>query len=479
MVITIAVGSALVVDRWNDVPALWQFVGTASFVVLAYALADGLISRRTTRGGESAIESPGYPSPEPTEGQELEPLACPMGQSDCWAVATAKGLIEAATDVTAGLDVSQATTTLVHRACEMIGADAAWVYHNPASSRALTLVASHVQPQAIGRWEALTAQARRAAEMVMPSVLRYDLRGGQRVSGPVEVGEYLAVPLVHGQRLLGMLVVHHPVTATEADGPKTELLVSLSAQAAVILENGILHESHRDVQAKLRQLEHHRADYVSTLSHELRTPLTSIKGFAQLLARDPGVCGDGARAYAATIVSEADRLALIVNDIVDLTRMETGLLELHRRAVAFGPLVKAVGQRVQAMAPTRRVIVSLPERLPTVRIDPDRMEQLFERLLVEAVGQSSPSNPILLAVESGDDGVTVRLEYRTSEEQIEGLSEALKGFGQSGGDGQATQLGRGRLGLYICRNFIEAHDGKMWIEHPEEQLARVVFTLPY
>ncbi|MHB0871412.1 MAG: sensor histidine kinase [Chloroflexota bacterium] len=476
--LTIASVGALAIGQWTQPAALWQLIGAASALVLAYALVDSVLPRRTDRDSAEGATARPTVAPAPSEAPDQGPLACPVGQTDCWALATVMGLISASKDVTPRLEVSQATNTLAHRACDLIGADAAWVYRAAAGSEAVTLVASHLQPQAVGHWDTLTARAQRIAEETVRSFLRHDLRANRRLPVAV-VREYLAVPLERRRQLLGVLVVHGTETKEAPPGLKEELLVSLAAQAAVTLENGILYESQRDTQAKLRQFGLHRADYVSTLSHELRTPLTSIKGFAQLLKRDAGVSGDGVRSYAATIVAEADKLALIVHDIVDLTRMETGLLELHRRPASLGRLVKAVGQRVQSMAPTLRLKTSLPDRLPTVRIDPKRMEQVVERLLVGAASQSSPGSAVLLAVETGDEGALIRLEYRASEEHIESLAQALKGLGQTGDDGQATQLGRGKLGLYICRNFIEAHDGKMWVEHPEEQVARVVFTLPY
>ncbi len=475
--VVVATG-AWAVPQWIYGSTSWPLMTTAAGLVVAYALIDSLLGRRTGRSSIRAL--PPQPAPEhgPDDDASAAGLSCPAGIADCWVVDAMQGLMTVAQDTAPKSGLSQAVDNLARRACDLVDADAAWVYGIEGESGQLSLLSSHLQPRIAKDWELLSARAEQFAAESVRALGRRDPRRSH-ISQLSRAGEYIRIPLLRRRRVLGLLVVH----TLDTDGPpspmKEDLLVSLASQTTVTLENTLLYETQRDIDAKLKQFELHRTDYVATLSHELRTPLTSIKGFAQLLIRNQEMSAEAAREYASTIAAEADKLALIVNDIVDLTRMETGLLDLHRKPVLLGRLIRGVVRRIQPMAAGQQLRTLLPERLPAVRVDPERLDQVLDRLLVDALGQSYARSDILLAVEAGDEGVTVRLEYRTTEARIETLAQALKGFAQTSGDGQATQLGRGRLGLYICRNFIEAHGGKMWIECPEEQVARVVFTLPY
>ena len=481
--IRIALGSIVVaavvltISGSTDWPDPLQFLATATGLMLAQALVDNVSSRRSAQHtSKGPVASPGLGEGIPDTEQRLR-ISCPGGRAECSVSGTVEGLLSIAED-TFGLEGSQTANVLARRACELGEADGAWLYRMGEGSDRVILLSSHLQPQVSHDWEALSVKARHLAEGCVHSLCRVGGRAAQRPQLS-RIGDYLAVPLARGNRVLGVLVVHWAGGAATVSNLKAGLLLSLASQATLTLENSLLYQTQLDVEAKLRQFALHRADYAATLSHELRTPLTSIKGFAQLLAREPGASAETVHQYADTITAEADKLALIVNDIVDLTRMETGLLQMRRKPVALGRLIRDAVARMQALAPDQQLRTSIPERLPLVRVDPERLDQVMGRLLVDAISQSIPQGGLLLAVEAGEEGVTVRLEYRTTEAQVGSLVRALKGPGQFADDGQATQLGRGGLGLYICRNFIEAHGGKMWIEEPEEQVARVVFTLPY
>ncbi len=471
---TLLLGSAIQLSSSLQLPA------AASAAVLAFAVADRVVSRRAVH---HPLRTPPdrqdlRPEPETSEDPSEPLLACPAGHPECWALDTVHGILRTDDGVSDGLEVGQATAALARQACELVQADAAWVFRLDEVGESAVPVASYIHPGTARDSEGPSAGAHRIAEEAVRSIGKGGIweRRHHRASA---VEDYVVAPLIRRSRVLGVLVVRCSNTEGMSHPLKKELIALLAGRATLTLENSLLYESQMDVEARLRQFRLHRSDYAATLSHELRTPLTSIKGFAQLLTRDQESSIETVREYASTIAAEADKLALIVNDIVDLTRMESGLLQLRRRPVALGRLIQGVVTEVQPMALNQRLEANLPERMPLVRVDPERLEQVLGRLLVDAIGQGEPDGAILLAAESGEEGVTVRLEYRATDAQIDGLIQALKGPAQLTGDGQATQLGRGRLGLYICRNFIEAHGGKMWIEQPEDQLVRVVFTLPY
>ncbi len=236
-------------------------------------------------------------------------------------------------------------------------------------------------------------------------------------------------------------------------------------------------ESIRDAEAKIRQLTAHRTDYISTMSHELRTPLTSIRGFAQLLARD-GATPEPARVQADMIVQEADRLARIVDDIVDLTRMESKVLQLRREPVPIGDLLRDVVAWLTPAHAPRQIQLDLPARLPLIRGDRALLEQLLGRLILDAISRSSPQKPLRISAEAGERAVAISLEYAAAPEQAVRMPRALESLWQSESDCAATRLGRGELGPYIARHLIEAHGGRMWIQADPKGEIRVLMSLP-
>lgn len=236
-------------------------------------------------------------------------------------------------------------------------------------------------------------------------------------------------------------------------------------------------DSQDDLQSKIGQLALHRADYVSMVSHELRTPLTSIRGFAELLSRQEQP-PDVSSFYAGTILSEADRLARIVDDIIDLTRMESNLLGLRREPIPTRNLLLEILGRLLPLQQSHKLRVILPKHLPTIHGDRPSLEQVLARLLLDAVSRSNPETPVLLTAEETHDAINIHMTYETSDEQVARMSQALGGLWNSRGDDVATRLGRGDLGLYIARNLVEAQDGRICIEKPSEREVRMSVVLP-
>ncbi len=232
-----------------------------------------------------------------------------------------------------------------------------------------------------------------------------------------------------------------------------------------------------EAQAKISQLEVHRADYVATMSHELRTPLTSIKGFAQLLAREE-LPDSKSRAYANTIVAEADRLTRIVDDILALTRMESHVLELRLKPISTEDLVRSLLRRLQPAVVPERMKISLPPYLPWIRGDRERLEQALLQIMLDTIRHAHPEMPLLLAAEAMDGSVVISIGYTAAPERIERMTRALGRIGQFGEDGLSTRLGQGGLGLYISKNLIEAHGGTVRLVHAGGQTAVIAVTLP-
>ena len=437
---------------WNGRGAFQQLLAPGRVLSQSRLLVRTLLARRVVSrlsdGGPSADE---------------EPLAT---------------FLKAETEIAdEGVSAPRLAEVFVQHGCRLLQGEAAWLYAAESDDGAFALLSSHLEPAAQSWADHLAEEVRQQVRDVAAAMASEDA-AEIREPQPVLRGGYVGLPLISHHHVHGLLVVRLAAGGSPISPLRVELLATLARHVAAELEIDLLRGSQRDLAARVTQLGLHRADYAATLSHELRTPLTSIKGFAQLLMRGGDVPASVAQSYAAAVASEADRLNRIIDDVVELTRMETGLLEFRSRPTCLGRLVRNVVETLCPKTPSRHLSVKLPARLPSVRGDPDRLTLVLGRLLLDAMGRSRFDAAISLEVEVGENEVRVILDYQTTPVQMERLARALELPGQRCTDGQATVLGRGDLHLYISKNFIEAHGGRMWIESRDGSMARVAFALP-
>lgn len=233
----------------------------------------------------------------------------------------------------------------------------------------------------------------------------------------------------------------------------------------------------RDVTA-LRELEQAKSDFVSTVSHELRTPLTSIKAYtATLRRRDVEFDENTRQEFLQVVEEETDRLTRLVSDILDVSRIESGRLELKRRDFDLSKLVHITINKLRSQATNHNIELLSPESIGPVYADPDKIEQVFVNLVENAV-KYSPSG--------GDIAVTLKARQRTVECFIsdsgvgipaEHLPHIFEKFHRV--DNRATReiYGTG-LGLYVSKSIVEAHGGTIIVESELGKGSTFRFTLP-
>lgn len=464
---------------WSGRGAFQQLLAPGRILSQSRLLVRTLLTRRgaslLSNSGPSAAE--GTPSNGPlTRGAALgSPTGDALADGEEELVAT---FLQAETDLAdEAASVPRLAEVFARHGCRLLQGEAAWVYAVEADDGTFAVLSSHLEPTAQNRADRLAEEVQEQARDVALAMASEEA-AETRAPQPILRGDYVGLPLISHHRIHGLLMVRLPARGSPISPLRVELLASLARHVAAELEVDLLRGSQRDLAARITQLGVHRTDYVATLSHELRTPLTSIKGFAQLLMRGGDVPATVAQSYAAAVASEADRLDRIIDDVVELTRMETGLLEFRCKPTCLGRLVRNVVETLYPKTPSRHLSVKLPDRLPSVRGDPERLTLVLGRLLLDAMGRSYLDAAISVEVEVGEEEVRVLLDYQTTDAQMERLLRALELPGQRSTDGQATRLGRGDLHLYISKNFIEAHGGRMWVETRKGSMARVAFALP-
>ena len=222
----------------------------------------------------------------------------------------------------------------------------------------------------------------------------------------------------------------------------------------------------RDISER-REVDRLKNEFVSTVSHELRTPLTSIKGAMQLLLHDESlVASEGHRQLVGVALNNTERLIRIVNDMLDVAKIEAGRLNLQRRPTAVGDLVRTSVQNVEQIARGAgvRLVADVAEGLPALDVDPDRMVQALVNLLSNALKFAPDGSDVTITARSAPDGrVTLSVRDRGSGIPAEQASRLFQKFQQLDGGGARKIHGTG-LGLAITRGLVEQHGGRIEVQ---------------
>jgi PAS domain S-box-containing protein len=231
----------------------------------------------------------------------------------------------------------------------------------------------------------------------------------------------------------------------------------------------------RDVSSE-RAVEEMKSDFVATVSHELRTPLTSIYGFAETLLRADIAFDDRERAtFLSTIATESERLIRIVDDLLNVARLDAGMLGLAVRTTDLGEVIRSEVDRVDAGLDRRHTLaLDLDDDL-TVDADPERVAQVLHHLVDNAVKFSPSGGTITISGRRRPDAV----ELRVQDEGV-GLSPVERQriftkFFRGGEDVAAHGTG---LGLFLARGLVVAMGGRMWLESDEGLGSTFAFELP-
>ncbi|HEY8045972.1 MAG TPA: PAS domain-containing sensor histidine kinase [Streptosporangiaceae bacterium] len=248
------------------------------------------------------------------------------------------------------------------------------------------------------------------------------------------------------------------------------------------------------------RLERSRADLVSTVAHELRSPLTSVKGFtATLLAKWTRFTDDQKRVMLETVNADADRVTRLITELLDVSRIEAGRIEVHRQLVDIPQRAeKIVAGRVASGDPPDRFQIVAPEELPETWLDADKIDQILGNLVENAVRHGAGT--VTIVIQPVDDLPARAMSRPGGTGAVNGSVAAHGPAGASAvvvsvrdeGDGvppemvprifrqfwRAKRRGGAGLGLYIVKGLVEAHGGTITVQRAPSGGAEFRFTMP-
>jgi two-component system sensor histidine kinase KdpD len=281
-------------------------------------------------------------------------------------------------------------------------------------------------------------------------------------------------PLVATDRANGVLTVQRRPGARPLDVEQRHLIDVFARQTALTIDRLALGDRAREADARARS-EELRATLLSSVSHDLRTPLTAITGAAAALRSHGDVLPAAERtALLDSIGDEAARLGRILNNVLDLTRLEAGAA-VRRQWVALEEVVGSVLGRLERELADREVAVELPEDLPLVHADPVLLDQLLSNLVENALRYTPTGSPIEIAARVGPDQVALEVRDRGPGLPHGGEGRIFEKFWRA----DPTDRRGAGLGLAIAQAVATAHGGALAANNREGGGARFVLTLPH
>jgi len=252
------------------------------------------------------------------------------------------------------------------------------------------------------------------------------------------------------------------------------LLQTFASQGALALERAWLAEAEARAQI-LEESDQLKSAILSSVSHELRTPLSTIKAAASSLrGKEVGWDSPARAELIAAIDDEADHLNMLVGNLLDMSRIESGVLKPKRDWNILSEIVGGVLARMKNLALEYQVEVDVPESMPLIPVDYIQLEQVFTNLVSNSFKYAPPGTMVCILARLADDFVHVQVRNQGPQVPPEDLERIFDKFYRITAADRVTGTG---LGLSICKGIVEAHDGRIWAENLSDGLA-FNFTLP-
>ena len=364
--------------------------------------------------------------------------------------------------------------------------------------------------------------------LVFRDVQDYAYEPNRAFARALDVTSFLGTPLETKGRTVGVLAVDNRLSGREVERSIGPLLSTVGNLLAAAVENarlyGEIEDQNRELEARVARrtaqlaeateeaqaarataeaMSATKSEFLANVSHELRTPLTSVIGFTKIVRRRldevvlPALAG--ARETAASpedprleravrqvgdnleiVVAEGERLSALINDVLDLEKIEAGKMDFRHERVDVGEVVGRATAATAALFETTGLELrsEIAPDLPAIDGDPHRLVQVVINLLSNAV-KFTPSGSVTVRVAGGDGGAGVVVSVADTGTGIapEDQARVFEQFAQAGDTLSETPRGTG-LGLSICREIVEHHGGRIWLQSEPGRGSTFSFSLP-
>ena len=402
-----------------------------------------------------------------------------------------KALGEVGRAVSSTLDLQTVLHTIVTRAVQLSGTGGGFIYEYDDATETFHLRATHrvedeladafrAEPIRLGEGATGRAAATRAPVQITDILdeKEYTFARIRSILARLGYRSVLAVPLLVEERVLGALVVQRQESG-RFDPEVVNLLQTFATQSALAIQNARL---FREIEVKSHQLEvasQHKSEFMANMSHELRTPLNAIIGFSEVLTdRMFGELNDKQEEYLKDIHASGAHLLSLINDILDLSKIEAGRMELELTDFDLPAAIENALMLVRERAGRRSITLqaNIDGRLGQIQADERKVRQVILNLLSNAikftpeggridVGAAPTGGFVAVSVKDTGIGIAPEDQEKVFEEfrQVGAAAKKIEGTG---------------LGLTLCRKFVELHGGKIWVESELGAGSTFTFSIP-
>jgi signal transduction histidine kinase len=420
--------------------------------------------------------------------QELEARTRELAKS----VGELRALGDVGQTVSSTLHLEKVLATIVSHAVQLSGCDCGVIYEYDESAQEFNLRATHrmelevvegLRSARVRLGEGATGQAAVTHTPVqIPDILEQREFTGTRARPLITRFGYrslLSVPLLREQQILGGLTVWRHQTG-EFKPEVVNLLQTFATQSALAIHNARL---FREIEEKNRQIEaanRHKSEFLANMSHELRTPLNAIIGFSEVLQEKLfGELNEKQAEYTSDILTSGQHLLSLINEILDLSKVEAGRMELELAPFDLPLAIDNARTFIRERAVKHGITldVDVDDRLGEYVGDERKIKQILLNLLSNAVKFTPEGGRISITANKTDNGAEISVTDTGIGIPPSEQPTIFEEFRQVGGDYAHKKEGTG-LGLTLAKKFVELHGEKIWVESEVGKGSRFNFTLP-
>lgn len=281
------------------------------------------------------------------------------------------------------------------------------------------------------------------------------------------------VPLIVDGRRIGAMGISFPHSRQFSQADR-RFLLTLADHCAQALERARLYDAEHAARMEAEAANALKLRFLAIISHELRTPLTSIKGFTStLLAEDVRFSEEDQRKFLSIIEAEADRLYALIVQLLNMSQIQAGALQIERVPCTLGELMAMARPQLEALSVHHALKIDIDAQDTLLFIDAARIVQVLSNLVQNATKYAPPGTAITASARRVDHAITFSVRddgpgiLPADRQRIFEPFHQLKGGKQGVG-----------LGLAICKGLVEAHGGRIWVEETASPGALISFALP-
>jgi len=398
-----------------------------------------------------------------------------------------EALSEVGDAVSSSLVLDEVLTTIIMNAVRFAGCDGGSIMEYVEHERCFSVRSAYASDRLLERLRTIKVglddtlvgrAAREGHPIAVPNLDGVELDTHLRLLHEDGWRSMVAVPVMRGERIVGALVVRRRTTG-EFSSDTIEFLENFASQSALAVWNAQLFRELETKSAELEVVSRHKSEFLASMSHELRTPLNAVIGFSEvLLERMFGELNDRQDEYLRDILGSGRHLLRLLNDILDLSKVEAGHMELESSTFSLRSALEYGASMVRERAARHgiRLSIDVDDDLDLVDSDELRVKQVLVNLL---------SNAVKFTPDGGEVTVTARGREREIAVAVTdtgiGIAQAdreriFESF-QQGRRGTQSEEGTG-LGLTLCRRIVTLLGGTMWLESEVGAGSTFGFTIP-